>query len=216
MIAEFFALVLAAQSGTEPSPRPLIPPADRVLCPSQRIDRGNVSPYSDEMLRQDYPAVDPEQDPFFAHRAKASATQASDLIRFPVWPATWFQGHVGAGGNGENIAYDPAAHVLYRCAYANANQFIEARLVDVAPPSYVPRVRVQQFASSSGLAMGSSATAVDQVYGVASPLQLDNGLSLVTYEKDTPLPHGNLPYVTTTSFLIRDGRVVGIQRLSGI
>ena len=173
-----------------------------------RSNAARVSKISDERVARDM------GEHFGFALSRYIRTTVHDPVRYPSARATWFQGHIGGGGNGELLAYDPSTHVLARCSRMDTAESIEVARVRRAPPAYVPRASFAFF-TQRGLRLGSTAGDIERVYGKTQPLHTVQGLAYA-YERDIPLPGSNLPYVVDTVFFVREGRVVAIVRSAGV
>lgn len=173
-----------------------------------RSNAARVSKISDERAAADM------SDGFEFALSRYNRTTVHDPVRYPSARAGWFQGHIGGGGNGELLAFDPAMHVLARCSHGDTVESIEVSRTRRAPPAYVPRASFA-FSTQRGLRVGSTVADIERVYGQTRPLHTVQGLAYA-YERDIPLPGSNLPYVVRTVFFVHAGRVVAVIRSAGV
>jgi hypothetical protein len=188
---------------------PNAPQGDRIICPGS--PSAGASPITDERFAK--------LTPVWADnlRLHSTPTTRSDGVIFPVPVAPWYQPPAGGKADGENAAYDVAHGVMFSCArYDTAMGFAAWLVPPLDVPSYVARVSVKQpFKTAAGIGFGASPESVRKLYGSA-PLQAAGGdLMGLQYEKRDEKV-GNLHYAVDTTFVFRDGKLVGIYRVAGI
>lgn len=145
--------------------------------------------------------------------SRFSHTAAGDTVSYPGNRSVWFQGHTGGAGNGEYAQFDARANLLARCMHFDTGEGIQVERAAAAPP-YIPRA-VLAFATGRGLRIGSPLAAVERVYGKAHPQKTRAGTAYA-YESRTPMAHSSLPFVVSTVFFVRHGRVAAIVRIEGL
>jgi hypothetical protein len=187
---------------------PGVPYTDLVTCPPNHHFK--APPVSSFM-----PPFLPSSDPSDGHRV--AQTRVSDEIDFPAGGATWFQSPAGSSGNGTFAVYDTAGGVYATCSYQDtAHELQFWRVSSQEIPSKIPRRNLDlNVRTSRGIRFGDTLGAIEAVYGGQRPYRATAALWAVRYTKTGPQV-GSLPFVTITTFYLRSGRLVGIDRVSGI
>jgi hypothetical protein len=82
-------------------------------------------------------------------------------------------------------------------------------------PFLVARGNLSGLRSRSGLRLGATVSDVRRVYGPA-PIVYADGKPELTYVRSIPLPGTKTLFVISTSFVLVDGKVAQIARISGV
>ncbi|HTV92062.1 MAG TPA: hypothetical protein VMG98_05025, partial [Verrucomicrobiae bacterium] len=184
---------------------PSIPADDQVVCPPAH--HGHL-PIPAQWFTPEVPyqALEP---------VKFTPTAATDGIGVTLAGARWFQGYVGGASNGVYALYDTGENVYYLCSYEDTARVFDAWAV---PLSWVPRAvpavagAALHLRTTRGIVFGDSPAQIEAIYGKA-PLQFNYRVNYLAYEKDRAV-RGN-EFATQTTFFFSDGKLIGIERLSG-
>jgi hypothetical protein len=149
--------------------------------------------------------------------AKATITTVSDLITYPDTGAAWFQSYAGGGGAGTFAVYDTVDGVYATCSYEDtAHELQYFRVPSREIPTKIPRRELHvNVRTERGIRLGDTLAAVEAVYGPPHLIHLTRLYWIASYTKIGP-QEGSLHFVTNTTFFFRDGRLAGIDRVSGI
>jgi len=201
----FASLLLAAAVAR--SWFPGVPYADLVTCPD---DHHMKPPPQDSFMPPYLPRVNANQ------QGKSAPTRVSDEIDFPARGAVWFQSSAGGGGAGTFAVYDMVDGVYATCSYQDTTHELQYWHVPSREiPRPIPRRSLHlNVRTAHGIRFGDTLGAIETIYGPPVAYRATASLWGVSYTKTGRLV-GNLPFVTITTFYLRDGRLVGIDRVSG-
>jgi hypothetical protein len=143
-----------------------------------------------------------------------TTTQAADAMTVDLTSSKYFRGHIGGGG-GTWAMYDAQHRVLAYCQmYDTAEGLFVAGNIG-PPPFAVARGDLSALASRSGVGLGSTISDVRRVYGPA-PTVYVNGKPELRYLRSIRIPGSRSLFVISTSFVLVDGKVAQIARISGV
>jgi hypothetical protein len=125
-----------------------------------------------------------------------------------------FLGHIGGGG-GAKVLYDPVHRILAVCSNFDSGQALYVVPNVPTPPFTVAHADLSSFATEHGLRLGSSATAVEHVYGRAPLVALGRGDMAFAYKRFIPTGAGFSPFGVYTYFVIKQDKVSAITRITG-
>ena len=156
----------------------------------------------------------------FAWQPSTTITGAQDSFAIDLAASKNYLGFAGGGG-GSRMLYDPTHRRLAICqVYDTAvGLFLLTRIPP--PPFAVPRGDLANVATARGIRIGSSLANVRAVYGPSPLVPFAKGHFAVGYVRDDSAetnPHAPptfTPFGVNTWFEIANGRVVGIERITG-
>jgi hypothetical protein len=189
---------------------PGVPRADVVTCPGNHHQK---PPPLDAFVPPRFP-----NEPTASDNGEAAVqTRVSDLIEYPSRGAKWFQSRSGGAGAGAFAVYDSKASVYATCWYEDTAHELQYWRIpaSVVPPQIPKRDIGVDFHTARGIRFGDTLGHIESVYGPQVPHRETATLWSVTYTKKGPMM-GNMPFLTITSFYFREGRLVGVDRESGI
>jgi hypothetical protein len=203
------ATLLAITTPATPTPDFL---RDRIVCPAHKGGVTNPTKEAAWKWTQTLPFSDESRDDY---RGKEAPTLAVDPILGDFTIGADIHGNTGGGG-GMRAFVDEQSRSFVFCENVDTASIIGIYQYPRMPYK-LPQAAASTVHFRSGLRLGSSVDAVRHIYGPARINRMKNGLSMIIYDRETPIEPGNSTmYAETTMFWFHRGRVVGFYRITGI
>ncbi|HMC44258.1 MAG TPA: hypothetical protein VKJ77_02925 [Caballeronia sp.] len=206
LIATLLAITTPATTSTPDFLR------DRIVCPAHKGDYTNPTGEAVWEWTQTLPFNGDSRDDY---GGKETPTLAVDPILGDFNVGADIHGHSGGGG-GMRAFVDVQSRSFVFCQNVDTASIIGIYQY-LRMPYTLPKATASSVHFRSGLGLGSSVDTVRHIYGPAQIKRLKNDLSMLIYDRETPVSPGNSTiYGETTMFWFRAGRVVGFYRITGV